>query len=182
MRLTSGRTVRLALSGSAPVSRNVRLNMKTKILFSIILCVCSISCTFTTHRNHIEGEPVYKFIDFGEISEDTLKFIKETQELRHVSDKDQKEAIVFYEKMLKSELKDHYDINVVRQDGKEISIYIPVAVYQQLWKTDPQELLKENRSHHLSMDFKRVQVDEMTFLKGINIVVTLIDKKPIVKK
>jgi len=134
------------------------------------------------HRNHIEGEPVYKYIEIGEISEKFLAVLKETQKLRHVSDEDQKQTIIHYEKMLKSELKDHIDITIMKEDGSKASIYIPLDVYHQLWKTDPQELLKENKSHHLSMDVKRVQVDEMTFLKGNNIVVTLINKQPIVKK
>jgi hypothetical protein len=132
---------------------------------------------------HIVGYPVYKFIDFGEISDRAWQQIKEYDSGGSLSTNNHVgTAVTEYKRMLNSGLKDHHGIRLIRVDGEEITVFIPQSTYEVLWKKSPHDLADEYKTHKLSIDTDVIRLDGKDYLRATNIVITMENRQPEIRK
>jgi hypothetical protein len=132
---------------------------------------------------HIEGYPVYKFVDLGDISERTLTELKKAELTTSTTSKEPLGRLITeYEQMLQTGLKDHHAIKLITSNGDETMIFVPQSVYTRLWEKSPHDLAKEHKTHSLSIDVDTVRIGTTQYKQAINTAITLVDKEPVLRK
>ena len=155
--------------------------MKHFLTALVALLLVSLSACFSTNtEKEIKGYPVYRFFNIGGIDATARK--ANEAEFRKLLGENY-DAYVKQEQLFVSQGFDqHTPLTIQTETGKEFEVYVSNKDYKGLWKVNPHDLAKQEKSHLVSIKYIQVNVGGETLNRAVSFQSVLIDRAPTIRK
>lgn len=146
----------------------------------VTACGAFVACAVADRDKHVEGYPVYKFLNFSGINSKALK-AHEAESREFLGDA--------YEIVAKQHdlfvacgFDFHTPLMVKTESGKEVEVYIRDADNELLWKTNPLDLADWKKSHRVSITYLPVRVGDEWVNRAVTFSAKMVEREPIIRK